>query len=210
MNKYREAVLEQVDAFLKKTFNESFTKDELKDFKKQILADKENSSIDTARLLRITKPDYFKTLKESAKQVEKSIYNKTIRDSIALSYERSWESKQFVRLYRYCYIKFISNVRDNTNADFVCNKIKYAYWSLENIVNMDTKVLHPDLWEDLILKNKKKMEMLSVKYEQGTSMFKCGKCKEKNCTYFQMQTRSADEPMTTFVTCMTCQNRWKC
>eukprot|EP00439_Symbiodinium_sp_Y106_P042252 s4841_g5.t1 len=28
-------------------------------------------------------------------------------------------------------------------------------------------------------------------------------------TYFQMQTRSSDEPMTTFVTCLTCGNRWK-
>eukprot|EP00011_Vannellida_sp_DIVA3-517-6-12_P003660 CAMPEP_0114619240 /NCGR_PEP_ID=MMETSP0168-20121206/8113_1 /TAXON_ID=95228 ORGANISM="Vannella sp., Strain DIVA3 517/6/12" /NCGR_SAMPLE_ID=MMETSP0168 /ASSEMBLY_ACC=CAM_ASM_000044 /LENGTH=267 /DNA_ID=CAMNT_0001830405 /DNA_START=33 /DNA_END=833 /DNA_ORIENTATION=- len=31
-----------------------------------------------------------------------------------------------------------------------------------------------------------------------TDMFKCGKCKERRTTYFQMQTRSADEPMTTF------------
>mmetsp|Transcript_40657 Transcript_40657/g.73231 ORF Transcript_40657/g.73231 Transcript_40657/m.73231 type:complete len:347 (+) Transcript_40657:58-1098(+) len=42
-----------------------------------------------------------------------------------------------------------------------------------------------------------------------TGMFQCGKCKGTKTTYFQMQTRSSDEPMTTFVTCLTCNNRWK-
>merc|ERR1712232_682096 len=40
-------------------------------------------------------------------------------------------------------------------------------------------------------------------------MFTCGKCKGTKTTYFQMQTRSSDEPMTTFVTCLGCNNRWK-
>ena len=40
-------------------------------------------------------------------------------------------------------------------------------------------------------------------------MFRCGKCKSKRTTYYQLQTRSADEPMTTFVTCHSCDNHWK-
>ena len=48
-----------------------------------------------------------------------------------------------------------------------------------------------------------------AKNAEGTDMFKCGKCKQRNTTYFQMQTRSADEPMTTFITCKSCGNRWK-
>ena len=42
-----------------------------------------------------------------------------------------------------------------------------------------------------------------------TDLLQCGKCKMKNCTYNQIQTRSADEPMTTFVLCNECGNRWK-
>merc|ERR1712020_764285 len=42
-----------------------------------------------------------------------------------------------------------------------------------------------------------------------TDLLKCGKCGKKNCTYNQIQTRSADEPMTTFVLCNECGNRWK-
>eukprot|EP01024_Parvocaulis_polyphysoides_P042280 TRINITY_DN3869_c1_g1_i1.p1 TRINITY_DN3869_c1_g1~~TRINITY_DN3869_c1_g1_i1.p1 ORF type:complete len:327 (+),score=59.58 TRINITY_DN3869_c1_g1_i1:120-1100(+) len=47
------------------------------------------------------------------------------------------------------------------------------------------------------------------KSEGTTDQFQCGKCKQRKCKYFQMQTRSADEPMTTFVTCMECGNKWK-
>uniref|UniRef100_A0A4X1TL17 Transcription elongation factor n=1 Tax=Sus scrofa TaxID=9823 RepID=A0A4X1TL17_PIG len=42
-----------------------------------------------------------------------------------------------------------------------------------------------------------------------TDLFTCGKCRKKNCTYTQVQTRSSDEPMTTFVVCNECGNRWK-
>ncbi|KAI8052009.1 transcription elongation factor S-II [Syncephalis plumigaleata] len=45
--------------------------------------------------------------------------------------------------------------------------------------------------------------------EASTDAFKCPRCKQRKCTYFQLQTRSADEPMTTFVTCVVCNNRWK-
>lgn len=40
-------------------------------------------------------------------------------------------------------------------------------------------------------------------------LFTCGKCRKNKTTYYQVQTRSADEPMTTFVTCMNCNHRWK-
>jgi len=45
--------------------------------------------------------------------------------------------------------------------------------------------------------------------EAETEGFQCGRCKKRKCRYRQAQTRSADEPMTTFVTCVNCGNRWK-
>jgi len=50
---------------------------------------------------------------------------------------------------------------------------------------------------------------LAVQEGTVTDLLKCGKCKGKNCAYHQVQTRSADEPMTTFVLCNGCGHRWK-
>lgn len=48
-----------------------------------------------------------------------------------------------------------------------------------------------------------------AKVSADTNMFQCSKCKQNKCTYSQLQTRSCDEPMTTFVTCTVCGHRWK-
>ena len=40
-------------------------------------------------------------------------------------------------------------------------------------------------------------------------LFTCDKCRSNSTTYYEMQTRSADEPMTAFINCLDCLNRWK-
>ena len=52
-------------------------------------------------------------------------------------------------------------------------------------------------------------EISAKKNLATTDQFRCGKCRQHKCTYYQMQTRSADEPMTTFVQCVNCGNRWR-
>lgn len=49
----------------------------------------------------------------------------------------------------------------------------------------------------------------AVEKRAVTDRFVCGKCKQREVSYYQMQTRSADEPLTTFCTCEKCGNRWK-
>jgi transcription elongation factor S-II len=48
-----------------------------------------------------------------------------------------------------------------------------------------------------------------LKEKASTDMFQCSRCQDRKCTYYQLQTRSADEPMTTYVTCVNCNNHWK-
>lgn len=41
-----------------------------------------------------------------------------------------------------------------------------------------------------------------------TDQFKCEECGQRACTYYQMQTRGADEPMTVFCTCTKCGHKF--
>ena len=58
---------------------------------------------------------------------------------------------------------------------------------------------------------KENMDNAMVPQEEKSisSALECGKCRQKKVSYTQAQTRSADEPMTTFCTCENCGNRWK-
>ena len=76
---------------------------------------------------------------------------------------------------------------------------------------MKPQYTFPENWKQLLdEKNKREKMLYEVCKETVSSMFTCGRCKKKECTYYQLQTRSADEPMTTFVTCTNCGKRWKC
>ncbi|KAF5345045.1 hypothetical protein D9758_010447 [Tetrapyrgos nigripes] len=64
--------------------------------------------------------------------------------------------------------------------------------------------------EDERIKEENLFKSLGAGEQQAeTDAFQCGRCKQRKCRYRQAQTRSADEPMTTFVTCTNCGNRWK-
>jgi len=162
------------------------------------------------RIYKITSPTWKIELLKMPELMEKNIYNTTIKEARAKLIERVWTNEQFKWIYKKNYMKIFGNIKTNKNADFVLNKIKYGLWEPQNILSMKPQLLYPDLWEELLLKNAKKLNMIGKEMnQQGTDIFRCGKCKKNNCTYFQMQTRSADEPMTTFVTCLECGKRWK-
>ncbi|CAG8956841.1 hypothetical protein HYFRA_00012296 [Hymenoscyphus fraxineus] len=56
--------------------------------------------------------------------------------------------------------------------------------------------------------NLRKSEVPTAKKSISDAL-RCGQCKQKKVSYSQAQTRSADEPMTTFCECTVCGNRWK-
>ena len=71
--------------------------------------------------------------------------------------------------------------------------------------------MFPERWKEIIdNKSKRDRFLYEVNKEMATDAYTCGRCHKKECSYYQMQTRSADEPMTTFVTCLNCGKRWRC
>ncbi|XP_031431829.1 transcription elongation factor A protein 3 isoform X9 [Clupea harengus] len=105
----------------------------------------------------------------------------------------------------------ISNLKDPKNPNLRKNVlagsidlIRFATMSAEEMASDDLKQLRHTLTQDAIREHQ-----LAKTMGTTTDLLQCGKCKKRNCSYNQVQTRSADEPMTTFVLCNECGNRWK-
>lgn len=69
---------------------------------------------------------------------------------------------------------------------------------------MSPSQLHPARWAKELAKQRNIEE--ANNNQKVTDIYQCRKCHDRKCTTMQMQTRSADEPMTIFVTCLTCYN----
>lgn len=140
--------------------------------------------------------------------IEKGIYNYSIRKAKKEKIIRRWNNVLFVIIYQE---KCLSVFRILKHHPEILEKIKEKDIEPHEFPQMTQKDLFPEKWEKKIQEQKLRLEnKYFPKVEASTDNFTCGKCKSKACTYYQLQTRSADEPMTTFVTCTNCGNRWKC
>ena len=79
------------------------------------------------------------------------------------------------------------------------------------IAFMTHQDMMPERWTVLLAKKAKEdANRYEVNVQAATDSFTCRKCKSRKCTYTQIQIKSSDEPMTTFVSCLDCGARWKC
>ena len=82
--------------------------------------------------------------------------------------------------------------------------------TLDTLRSMSTPDMNPGLYKELYDRQLlREQAQLEGNKAMTTEMFKCSRCKKNQCTYYQLQTRSADEPMTTFISCLNCGKRWK-
>ncbi|KAK0141874.1 Transcription elongation factor A protein 1 [Merluccius polli] len=105
----------------------------------------------------------------------------------------------------------ISNLKDVKNPNLrrtvLCGSV-----SPERMANMSAEEMASDELREMrknLTKEAVRDHQMATTGGTQTDLFTCGKCKGKRCTYTQVQTRSADEPMTTFVFCNDCGSRWK-
>ncbi|PWA98305.1 transcription elongation factor S-II, central domain-containing protein [Artemisia annua] len=109
------------------------------------------------------------------------------------------------------YRSVMFNIKDAKNPDFR-RKVLLGHVKPQRILELTPEEMAST---ERQMENGKIKEKALFDCERGlppkatTDEFKCGRCGKRKCTYYQLQTRSADEPMTTFVTCVNCDNHWK-
>jgi transcription elongation factor S-II len=124
----------------------------------------------------------------------------------------SWENKLFKGFYK---LKAQWLLAEFKRTPDLARRLKSKELESTKLASYTSDVLNPDgPYSKLIslsIERDNRIEQLKAhENDDYVGQFKCGKCKSVKTTYYQLQTRSADEPMTTYVTCLGCSNRWKC
>jgi transcription elongation factor S-II len=138
--------------------------------------------------------------------LEKGIFNYAIKEATQRKIVKKWENPHFAQLY---VDKLRSIYMNLKNAEFI-DQIKNKEISPQMVAFMTHQEIKPSQWKDLIdRKIKRDASKYADNIQASTDMYQCRKCKSKRCTYYEMQTRSADEPATIFITCLDCGKHWR-
>lgn len=146
------------------------------------------------------------------KDMEIGIYNWCIRYASDNEIVRTWKNPSFMNLYLEKARSIITNIDKDSyiKNETLALRIKDKEFLPHELAFMKPENVFPDRW-------RKAIETLMKKYENAyenktqamTNMFTCGKCKKKECTFYEMFTRSGDEPATIFVRCINCGHSWR-
>lgn len=150
---------------------------------------------------------FFDNMKHSA-NLEKGIFNYSLKEATSRKVVKKWDNVYFVQIYTDRLRSIYLNLKNNPD---IVSQVQNETIKPHTVAFMTHQEMRPDKWNELIeAKIKRDKNKFEVNLEASTDAFTCRKCRSKKCTYYQMQTRSADEPMTTFVTCIDCGQKWKC
>lgn len=175
------------------------------------------SSVSSTRI--ISNPELFRTkithelnkiignLKQCV-NLEKGIFNYSLKEATNRKVVKKWDNVYFVHIYTDRLRSIYLNLRNNPE---IVAQVQSETIKAHLVAFMTHQEMRPDKWNDLIeAKIKRDKNKFEINLEASTDSFTCRKCRSQKCTYYQLQTRSADEPMTTFVTCLDCGQKWKC
>lgn len=155
----------------------------------------------------------YKNLKFHLKNLNQEEINDLIEKVVNIE-QTLFEKFKNENAYTNRALEIISNVKDEKNYDFRDKIIKGEY-KPEDLANMDAF--------EMVNKNKKKEIQQNIENNINSvrsdwdekhapvteGVYKCSKCGGKKTRQHEMQTRSADEPMTIFIHCVNCGNSWK-
>ncbi len=141
-----------------------------------------------------------------AANLEIGVFNYAIGEATKLKLIKKWENPTFVTLY----VNRLRTIYTNLQNQDLVKMLQTEEISAPTLAFMTHQEMNPEHWKDMI---ERKMKRDAAKYsthvEAMTDMFVCKKCKSRRCTYYELQTRSADEPSTIFISCVDCGKHWK-
>lgn len=138
--------------------------------------------------------------------LEIGIFNYAIKEATNKKIIKKWDNPAFVTIYKDHLRTIYTNLK---NQDIIKN-IKSGDLAPKTFAFMTHQEMNPYQWKTMIENHIKRVaSKYSTNVEAMTEMFTCKKCKSKKCTYYELQTRSADEPSTIFITCIDCGKHWK-
>ena len=134
---------------------------------------------------------------KSCINIEKSVYNFTVKAADLKNIEKLWSNILFLHLYKSHFTSLMLYLK-NPKYNFI-ERIKNNEIIPQQIIFLSPEDIDEVKWKPVVF--------IDDNVEDG--IFKCSKCSSRKTTYYSLQTRSADEPMTNFITCIPCGNRWK-
>jgi transcription elongation factor S-II len=150
--------------------------------------------------------------KESIRKLEKSIFEAAFNYALKNHVARSWKSQVFIEIYRQIVRSVFSNIHPDSpvNNHRLLRRVLEEEFPLEEIPSMTSYEMFPEKWFELRDKQlQREQKILEGNKSRATDQFKCRRCQKRECTYYELQTRSADEPMTIFITCLNCGKEWR-
>jgi len=146
-----------------------------------------------------------------AKDLEIGIFNWTVKNSEHYKIVKNWKNPKFCILYKDKAMSILANIDKGSYVknNRLLDRIKESEFMPHELPFMEPENVFPEKWKDLLDEKLKHDVVFEEKPEAMTNQFKCGKCKKRDCIYREKQVRSADEPMTLFITCLNCGNRWR-
>jgi DNA-directed RNA polymerase subunit M/transcription elongation factor TFIIS len=170
------------------------------------------ASVQRTHVLRVVKARCGFLNEKEQEDLERGIFNHTIEDGKRRAVRCVWDNPEFAALYEIIARRTITNI---DSASYVKNarllsRLREGEFKPHDIPFMTYSELYPEQWGNMIeMAIKKEAKMLEVDKSAATDMFRCSKCGKRECTYYEMQTRSADEPMTQFIRCLNCGKQWR-
>jgi len=151
--------------------------------------------------------------KKLSLNLEKGVFNYAIQTARQKNIVRKWDNSPFVMIYVDKFKSILLNLNPKSSVKNVqlVKRLKKGEFKAHELAFMTHQEIFPENWKSLVdAKIKRDKKEGEVDLSAATDEFFCFKCKKRKCSYYEMQTRSADEPMTTFVTCLLCGNNWRC